>query len=191
MALIGFARVSTVEQDLDNQINTLKKIGCEKIFQGKNSGKKESNEARLKELLNYAREGDIVVVTKLDRIGRSTVQVLSTLDYFRSKNIGFKTLDGQIDTTKKDDPMAMALVSLLAVFAELERNLIRSRTIEGKQAKGMLQGRPEALNAEQYKQFEKDVRNGLSLSNLQKKYNIGRATVSRWKKKVLEVNNGN
>lgn len=186
MALIGFARVSTIEQDLTNQIEQLEKAGCEKIFQGKNSGKKESNEARLKELLAYARDGDVVVTTKLDRLGRSTVQVLSTIDYFRMNGIGFRTLDGQIDTTKENDPMAMAMVSLLAVFAELERNLIRTRTIEGKQAKGMLQGRPEALSDEQYKQFAKDVKGGLSLSALQKKYGIGRATVSRWKQKVRE-----
>ncbi|WP_129582313.1 recombinase family protein, partial [Rodentibacter caecimuris] len=98
-------------------------------------------------------------------------------------------LDGAVDTTKSDDPLAMAMIQLLSVFAELERNFIVTRTMEGKRAKGMLQGRPEKLDSEQFKQFSKDVKSGLSISKLQAKYNIGRATVSRWKKKVLE--NGN
>ena len=80
--------------------------------------------------------------------------------------------------------MTTALIQLLGTFAELERNLIVSRTIEGKKAKGMLQGRPEKLSQEQYKNFKKDVDKGLSLSELQKKYLMGRATVSRWKNKV-------
>lgn len=83
MALIGYARVSTIAQDLTIQIEQLKAAGCEKIFEGKNSGKKESNTARLKDLLSYIREGDTVIVTKIDRLGRSLVQVLSVLDELR------------------------------------------------------------------------------------------------------------
>lgn len=187
MALIGFARVSSLEQDLTEQIKALEKAGCKKIFQGKNSGKKESNAERLAELQGYVRDGDVVVVTKLDRLGRSVSQVLAVLDDFKERGIGFKTLDGAVDTTKLKDPIAMAMVQLLSIFAELERNFIVTRTMEGKRAKGMLQGRPEALNAEQYKQFAKDVKAGASLSELQKKYSIGRATVSRWKKRVLGI----
>ena len=189
MALVGFARVSSVDQDLTEQLEALKKAGCEKIFQGKNSGKKESNAERLAELQNYVRDGDTVLVTKLDRLGRSVTQVLTVIDSFQSRGIGFKTLDGAVDTTKSNDPMAMAMVQLLSIFAELERNFIVTRTMDGKKAKGMLQGRPEALSAEQYKLFKQDVEKGDSLSMLQKKYGIGRATVSRWKKRVLE--NGN
>lgn len=189
MALVGFARVSSLEQDLTEQVNALRKAGCEPIFEGKNSGKKECNAERLAELQRYVRSGDVVVVTKLDRLGRSVTQVLSVLEDFKSRGIGFRTLDGAIDTTKSSDPLAMAMVQLLSIFAELERNFIVTRTTEGKKAKGKLQGRPESLSAEQYKEFQKDVKRGASLSEMQKKYGIGRATVSRWKKKVLE--NGN
>lgn len=185
MALIGFARVSSVEQDLTEQLNALKKFGCEKIFEGKNSGKKESNAERLKELLSYVREGDTVVVTKLDRLGRSVIQVLTVLDQFKEKGITFKTLDGAIDTTN-DNPMAQATIGLLAVFAELERNFIVSRTTDGKKAKGKLQGRPEALNDKEFKRFAESVSEGLSLTQLQKAYGLSRATVVRWKKRILE-----
>lgn len=184
MALIGFARVSTLEQDLSVQIRSLTDYGCSKIFQGKNSGKEERNEERLQNLLDYVREGDIVVVTKLDRFGRSLRQILNVLAIFREKQVGLKTLDGMIDTTMGENPFSMAQIQLIGAFAELERNLIISRVIEGKKAKGMLQGRPEKLTSEQFKEFKKDVVKGLSLSALQKKYNLGRATVSRWKKRV-------
>lgn len=190
MALIGFARVSTHEQDLTYQINALKKAGCLKIFQGKNSGKKESNQERLKELLSYIREGDIVVVTKLDRLGRSLSQSLRVLDYFNENKIGFKVLNQGIDTTQKNDPMTIAYIQLLGMFAELERNHIIERTREGKQAKinaGNLKaigGRPKKLTEEEEKKLYKDIKKGISINNAAKKYNISRATVSRYKKTI-------
>lgn len=184
MALIGFARVSTIEQDLAIQLKSLTDYGCTKIFYGKNSGKEEENKTRLQELLNYVREDDIVVITKLDRLGRSLRQILNVLAIFKSKRVSLKSLDGMIDTTMPENPFSMAQIQLIGAFAELERNLIVSRVIEGKKAKGMLQGRPEKLTAEQFKDFKKDVAKGLSLSALQKKYSIGRATVSRWKKRI-------
>ncbi|WP_279525382.1 recombinase family protein [Phocoenobacter uteri] len=103
-----------------------------KIFEGKNSGKKDTNALRLKELLNYVRHDDIVIVTKLDRLGRSTMQVLNAINDFNEKGVGFKTLDGSIDTTKKNDPISTALLQVLAMVAELERNFIVSRTQEGR-----------------------------------------------------------
>jgi|GEM_PF-2103281 len=87
MALIGFARVSTQQQDLSEQIQALKEYGCKKIFSGKHSGKAEKNKAQLDELLDYVREGDVVAVTKLDRLGRSLAQCLNTLELFKNKNI--------------------------------------------------------------------------------------------------------
>ncbi|MFM9597756.1 recombinase family protein, partial [Streptomyces scabiei] len=83
MALIGFARVSTQSQSLLEQENALKAFGCRKIFSGKHSGKASDNKQALDELLSYVREGDRVVVTKLDRLGRSLNQCLNTLEYFR------------------------------------------------------------------------------------------------------------
>ena len=200
MAKIGYARVSTTKQDLSEQITALKKFGCEKIFSGKFSGKDEDletiltrvkqNKVQLDKMLNYVREGDIVVVTKIDRLGRSLIQCLKTLDYFKQNKIGFVALDQGIDTTKRKDPMAMAMIHLLGLFAELERNFIVARTQGGKLAKvesGDLKaigGRPKKLSEKAEEKLVKDILKGGSINELAKKYEVSRATISRYKKRV-------
>lgn len=200
MAKIGYARVSTTKQDLSEQIAALKKFGCEKIFSGKFSGKDEDletiltrvkqNKVQLDKMLNYVREGDIVVVTKIDRLGRSLIQCLKTLDYFKQNKIGFVALDQGIDTTKRKDPMAMAMIHLLGLFAELERNFIVERTQGGKLAKvesGDLKaigGRPKKLSEKMEERLAKDIKKKLSINELSKKYEVSRATISRYKKKI-------
>mgnify|MGYP003081527360 FL=1 len=202
MAKIGYARVSTTKQDLSEQITALKKFGCEKIFSGKFSGKDQDedletiltrvkqNKVQLDKMLNYVREGDIVVVTKIDRLGRSLIQCLKTLDYFKQNKIGFVALDQGIDTTKRKDPMAMALIQLLGLFAELERNFIVERTQGGKLAKvesGDLKaigGRPKKLSQKDEEKLVKDILKGGSINELAKKYEVSRATISRYKKRV-------
>jgi DNA invertase Pin-like site-specific DNA recombinase len=190
VAKIGYARVSTTKQDLSEQIAALKKFGCEKIFSGKHSGKAENNEEQLNELLSYIREGDTVIVTKLDRLGRSLSQCLKTLDYFKQNKIGFVALDQGIDTTKRKDPMAMAMIHLLGLFAELERNFIVERTQGGKLAKiesGDLKaigGRPKKLSQKEEEKLVKDILKGGSINELAKKYEVSRATISRYKKRV-------
>lgn len=200
MAKIGYARVSTVKQDLSEQITALKKFGCEKIFSGKFSGKDQDedletiltrvkqNKVQLDKMLNYVREGDIVVVTKIDRLGRSLIQCLKTLDYFKQNKIGFVALDQGIDTTKRKDPMAMAMIHLLGLFAELERNFIVERTQGGKLAKvesGDLKaigGRPKKLSEKAEEKLVKDILKGGSINELAKKYEVSRATISRYKR---------
>lgn len=190
MAKVGYARVSTLKQDLNEQIAELEKFGCTKIFSGKHSGKSEQNEEQLNELLNYIREGDVVVVTKLDRLGRSLSQCLKVLDMLRENKIGFIALNQGIDTTKRKDPMAMAMIHLLGLFAELERNFIVDRTQGGKLAKiesGDLKaigGRPKILSKEVEKRLLKDIKKGYSLTKLAEKYSVSRATISRYKKLV-------
>ena len=202
MVKIGYARVSTTKQDLSEQITALKKFGCEKIFSGKFSGKDEDededletiltrvkqNKVQLDKMLNYVREGDIVVVTKIDRLGRSLIQCLKTLDYFKQNKIGFVALDQGIDTTKRKDPMAMAMIHLLGLFAELERNFIVERTQGGKLAKvesGDLKaigGRPKKLSEKAEEKLVKDILKGGSINELAKKYEVSRATISRYKR---------
>ncbi|HDX1172859.1 TPA: recombinase family protein [Pasteurella multocida] len=188
MAKIGYARVSTQGQDLTEQINSLNMFGCEKIFAGKHSGKAKDNEQQLNELLNYIREGDVVVVTKLDRLGRSLSQCLKVLDILLEKKIDFIALNQGIDTTKRKDPMAMAMIHLLGLFAELERNFIIDRTKGGKLAKieaGDLRaigGRPKILSKTQEDNLYKDISKGLSINKLAQKYKVSRATISRYKK---------
>lgn len=186
MALIGFARVSTIGQSYEEQVKQLENVGCFKIFTGKNSGAKNKNRARLDELMNFVREGDVVVVTKLDRLGRSTSQILNLYEELESRGIGLKSLDGMIDTEKRNDPFDKVKFVFMAALAEMERNLIRERTMEGRLAKGEegKGGRPRAITDEEKEAFKKDVNRGLSLTNLSQKYKISKSTAYRLRKKL-------
>lgn len=148
MALISFARVSTQMQDLTIQLAALESHGCVKVFQGKHSGKADTNKQAIEELLDYVRSGDVVVVTKMDRLGRSLSQVLNVLDMLQAKGATLKAIDQGIDTAK-NDPISKTMVQLLAMFAGMERNFIVSRTAEGRKATGNYGGRKPKLTREQ------------------------------------------
>lgn len=176
MSRVGFARVSTQDQDLQIQIEALELANCIKIFSGKHSGRADTNKHALDELLDYVREGDVVVVTKLDRLGRSLSQVLAFLDELNKLNVSLIALDQNIDTSN-DDPMNKAMVQLLGMFAEMERNFIVSRTHEGKVASGNFGGRKSKLTDKQKKDITKKLKNGMSKSALSKEYNVSRSTI--------------
>lgn len=187
MAKIGFARVSTLQQDLTEQIRILKEYGCTKIFSGKHSGRADKNKEQLDELFGYIREGDVVVVTKLDRLGRSLTQCLNVLERLKSQNIGFVAIQQGIDTQTQNNPMNTALIQLLGIFAELERNFIVERTREGKRAKlaagqkNALGGRPPKVTDKVRREIYKDFVKGISISSATQKYNLSRATIARLK----------
>ena len=101
MSKVGFARVSTIDQDLNLQIEALEKEGCNKIFFGKQSGLSSENQSQLNALLDFIREGDVVIVTKLDRLGRSLKSILSTIDLIHDKKATLKTLDGAGQTHER------------------------------------------------------------------------------------------
>jgi len=195
MALIGFARVSTQQQDLTEQIRLLKEYGCTKIFAGKHSGKADQNKEQIDELLNYVREGDVVVVTKLDRLGRSLTQCLNTLEFFKKNTIGFVAILQGINTRVQDNPMGTALIQLLGIFAELERNFIVERTQEGKRVKiaaGNLEakgGRPRKVTPVIKSKIMLDFEKGASLSQVCKKYTLSRSTVANLKSEYRSLNN--
>ncbi|WP_319380057.1 recombinase family protein [Thiomicrorhabdus sp.] len=182
MALIGYARVSTIEQDLELQLESLTREGCEEIFSGKQSGISQQNESKLNEMLNYIRNGDVVVVTKLDRLGRSLKSILATVDRIHQKGASLKTLDGAIDSTD-NSPFAKAMVSLLGVFAELERDLIVQRTTEGReraQKAGKHMGRPQQISDKDRKLIRQLVASkAKSMNSLSKEYGVSRTTIRR------------
>lgn len=178
MAYIGWARVSSQGQDLSRQIERLKEHGCEKVFEGKHSGKAETNREALEGLLGFVRDGDVVVITKLDRLGRSLKQVLNVLDQLKNKNVNVLALDQPIDTTN-DSPMAQAMTQLLGVFAELERSFIVTRTQEGKIATGRYGGRPKKLSDQQVKEVIQRHQKGESIASLARTYRVSRMTISR------------
>lgn len=127
MAVVGYARVSTEDQPLDVQIGQLRSGGCEKIFQEKISGA-ESNRSQLSALLDYVREGDTLICCKLDRIARSTKHLLEVVDQLQKKNIAFKVLNINLDTTT---PTGKMMLTMLVAIAEFERELMLERQREG------------------------------------------------------------
>lgn len=183
MARIGFARVSSTGQSLDAQVKRLEAAGCDRVISGKHSGKRETNAQALGELLATVEAGDAVVVTKIDRLGRSLSQVLQTLDTLAERGVCLLALDQNLDTSR-EDPLSRAMVHLLGMFAELERNLIVERTQEGKAASGNMGGRPRKLSDKQRGEIRQRHAKGESKNALSAVYGVSRATVRR----VVEAN---
>lgn len=142
---IGYARVSTKDQNLNLQIDDLKKVGCEKIFTDKISGAKKDRPG-LDEALNYARSGDILVVWKLDRAGRSLKHLIELVNLLNEKEIGFVSIKENIDTTTSTGKL---MFHIFASLAEFERDIIRERTEAGlaaARARGKVGGRPKSMD---------------------------------------------
>jgi DNA invertase Pin-like site-specific DNA recombinase len=147
--LIGYVRVSTLDQNLNLQLDALTAAGCEQIFTEKMSGSK--TRPGLDEALAFLRSGDVLVVWKLDRLGRRTVQLLQLIEALKARGIGFKSLSNAIDTTT---PEGMFIYRISSSFAELERDLARERTMAGLQAaraRGRKGGRRPRLTPDQAK----------------------------------------
>jgi DNA invertase Pin-like site-specific DNA recombinase len=143
--LVGYARVSTIEQNLALQVDALQQAGCEKIFKDRASGAK-TDRPGLGEALKYVRRGDTLLVWRLDRLGRSLIHLIETVGQLEEKGIGFRSLQEAIDTTTSGGKLVFQIFGALAEF---ERNLIRERTRAGlaaARARGRKGGRPKTLN---------------------------------------------
>lgn len=143
----GYARVSTTEQNLDLQLDALKKAGCEEIITDQISGSL-SERPGLTNLLNQLRKGDMVVVWKLDRLGRSLKHLITFISNLKEKGIGFQSLQESIDT---ESSTGQLIFHIFGALAEFERNLIRERTragLEAARSRGRLGGRPLKLPKE-------------------------------------------
>src|SRR6266404_2537735 len=143
--LIGYARVSTQEQTLDLQKDALEKIGCIKIFSDVISGAK-AQRTGLDEALEYVREGDTLVVWRLDRLGRSLKHLIETITSLNNRRVGFKSIMENIDTTTSGGKL---IFHMFGALAEFERDIIRERTKAGlvaARARGRKGGRPKILD---------------------------------------------
>ena len=144
--LIGYARVSNIEQDLALQMDALKSSGCNNIFDDTASGASIQRPG-LTEALSYVRKGDTLVVWRLDRLGRSLKHLIETVALLEDRGIGFRSLQESIDTTTSGGRL---IFQIFGALAEFERNLIRERTQAGLKAarvRGRKGGRPKALDA--------------------------------------------
>ena len=176
---IGYARVSTKDQELENQKARLTEAGCELFFEEKISGVAKKR-PQLAELLNQLRKGDVVVVTKLDRLARSTAELLRIAEALNEKSAGLQSLDEPwADTTT---PAGKMIMTVFGGIAEFERSLILTRTQEGReaaQARGVAFGRPSKLRADQ-KQVACDlVKSGQSIAAVARTFNVHPATIYR------------
>lgn len=149
--IYGYARVSTLQQDLQSQVQRLKDNGCDKIYQEKKSGKQAKNREQLQALLDVIKSDDTIVVTKIDRLARSITDLQATIQAINAKGATVTFLDNALTfRPNQDDPMAMLMLNMLGSFAEFERSMIVSRTQEGKafakeNNKNYKEGRPERV----------------------------------------------
>ena len=185
---IGYARVSTTDQELQSQIDLLKKEGCDKIFTEKVSGA-SSHREELQKAISFLRNGDTLVVTKLDRLGRTVKQLIDLIAHFNEKEIGFVSLHDSINTST---PNGRFFFHIMASFAELERELIRERTkigLDSARSRGKLGGRP-ALHKDDKKEIAYQMcmsKPYKPVAEIAKALNMSRSTIYRYldKKKLV------
>jgi DNA invertase Pin-like site-specific DNA recombinase len=177
---IGYARVSTKEQHLDLQLDALKHAGCETIFPETVSGAKAERK-ELDRLLAQVRKGDVIVIWKLDRLGRSLKHLVEVVTTLMEKGVGLKSLHDPIDTTTAQGRL---IFNIFASLAEFERDLIRERTNAGLQAaraRGRMGGRPKGLSAAAQKKAiaaEALYKEGtLSVNEIARNLDISKATL--------------
>jgi DNA invertase Pin-like site-specific DNA recombinase len=175
--ILGYARVSTQQQDLDSQKARLNAAGAIRIFEDVISGK-IFDRPGLEALIAYAREGDLLCVVRLDRLGRSLKELLETVEYLKECKIGLMSLEEKIDTSSAAGELVFHVFGAIAHF---ERRLISERTKDGINAarlKGKIPGRP-TLDKEKLDSALKLIESGLSPTAAAKQLNIGRSTIYR------------
>lgn len=177
--ICGYARVSTAGQDLEIQEQLLRDAGCEKMFLEKASGSSQEGRAALAAALDYVREGDTLIVTRLDRLARSMSDLRDIIDRLTEKGVAFKALQqGAIDTTSSSGRL---MLNMLAAFAEFETDLRRERQREGiekAKAAGVYRGRPKSIpSAEVIRLLD----SGIGPAEVARQLKIGRASVYRIK----------
>jgi DNA invertase Pin-like site-specific DNA recombinase len=177
--LIGYARVSTEDQDLTLQRAALKKVGCKRVYEEKVTGAKRDR-PQLVRMLDQLRAGDVVVVSRLDRLARSTRDLLEIAEQLNETQAGLRSLhEPWADTTS---PAGRMVLTVFAGIAEFERELIRERTHAGRKAakaRGVRFGRPPKLTADQVALARRLVAEGASIPEASKILNVHRATLYR------------
>ena len=180
MANIGYARVSSGDQDFDGQVERLKAASCERIFSEKASGKSTNGRHQLARAVQALRPGDTLVTVKLDRLARSIRDLLHLLDQVKDAGARFRALDDPwCDTTT---PQGELILTVMGGLAEFERKLIRQRCEEGikrAKAKGTKFGRRSVLDASQRKKVAERYAAGETMAQLAADYGCGEATIWR------------
>src|SRR6266852_4568676 len=176
---LGYARVSTYGQTLDAQLEQLRGAGCTKIYREKVTGA-HSDRRELLKMLHALAPGDVVIVTRIDRLARSTFDLFAIVKQIVDAKAQFRSLaEPRADTGTSTGRL---MIAVLGGLADVERDLIRTRTAEGRnraKARGQHMGRPPKLTPQQQKEARRRRAEGATLKELAKSYNVGRATISR------------
>jgi len=176
MTMIGYARVSTTDQDLTIQLAALNAVGCEVIRQEKASGTTIAGRQELRTVLEFIRAGDTLIVTRIDRLARSIGDLQDIVRTLRIKGAALRATEQPIDTTTA---AGKCFLDMLGVFAEFETNLRKERQLEGiakAKAAGVYKGRPATIEAAQVRELKAQ---GIGASEIAKRLKIGRASVYR------------
>ena len=176
MTKVGYARVSSIAQNLDTQLEKLK--DCEKIFKERLSGT-NLNRPQFKKMMDFLREGDVLYVTKLDRLARNTKDLLNIKHLLEQKSVKLVVMDQGIDTTT---PVGNLLFGMLSVYAEFENDLRKENQRDGiitARNKGVTFGRRKAVSNEQFLEIKKMRNDGFLIKEIMEKYKISKATTYR------------
>jgi DNA invertase Pin-like site-specific DNA recombinase len=175
----GYARVSTDGQSVDAQVRQLTKAGCKKVFR-ETAGGAKTDRAELRKVLAKLDDDDVLMVTRLDRLARSTRDLLNTLGTIAGRKAGFRSLgDTWADTTTAHGRL---MLTVLGGLAEFERELIRARTGEGQgraKARGVKMGRPPKMTPHQVKEALQRRDAGEPMRDIARSYNVSHSTISR------------
>src|ERR1700680_4213958 len=189
MALYGYARVSTFDQNLGIQRAALKAAGCDVIRAEKASGARRDGRTELQVLLDFLRAGDALVVTRIDRLARSLKDLQDIVHELKNRGVALRATEQPVDT---GTAAGKAFLDMLGVFAEFETNLRRERQLEGiaqAKARGVYQGRKPSIDAAEVRRLRDDEK--LGPAAIARRLRIGRASVYRvLGKQVNGVTNG-
>ena len=180
MHLIGYARVSTSDQNLELQLDALKEAGCRRVFEETASG---ANKARpqLRDALDFLRPGDTLVVWKLDRLARSLQQLIEVVEQLHKRGCGFKSLTEAIDTTTAGGRL---IFHIFGALAEFERSIVRERTLAGLEAartRGRKGGRPRLMNDDSLIVAQALLRDGvLTVKDIAKQIGVSEPTLYKY-----------
>ena len=174
MALIGYARVSTAEQDTALQADALRKAGCGRVFEDTASGAKAARPG-LGAALAYLRDGDVLAVWRLDRLGRSLPQLIEIIGTLEARGVGFRSLSESIDTTT---PGGRLIFHVFGALGQFERDLIRERTKAGlAAARGRKGGRKPVVTADTLRRAREHLANGLNVREAAERLKIGKTSL--------------
>lgn len=187
MAVIGYARVSTVDQNPQLQLDALDKAGAERVFTDRGVSGSKTDRPQLAACIDHLRAGDTLTVWKLDRLGRDTRHVLDVIAELTRRNITFRSVTEGLHT---DGPMGQAMLTIMAAFAQLERDTMIERTRAGLAAaakNGRNGGRPKKVDAAAIARARDLLGKGLTADEVAKMLGVSRATVYRHLRTASEL----